>query len=43
MSLSPEALWKLSDVELLAAYYDIRRQHVERSLHATRNAPGWTG
>jgi hypothetical protein len=32
MSLSPEALWKMSDVELLAAYYDIRRQHVERKF-----------
>jgi hypothetical protein len=30
MSLSPEALWKMSDVELLAAYYDVRRQHVEK-------------
>lgn len=32
MNLSPEALWKMSDVELLAAYYDIRRQHVERKF-----------
>ena len=30
MSLSLEALWKMSDVELLATYYDARRQHVER-------------
>jgi hypothetical protein len=29
MSLSPEALWKMSDVELVGTYYDIRRQHVE--------------
>jgi len=29
MSLSLEALWKMSDVELLAAYYDVRRQYVE--------------
>src|SRR5258707_5894197 len=32
MGLSPEALWKMSDVELLAAYYDIRRQHVEKKF-----------
>ena len=30
MSLSLEALWKMSDVELLAMYYDARRQHIER-------------
>jgi hypothetical protein len=29
MSLSQEVLWKMSDVELLAAYYDVRRQYVE--------------
>lgn len=29
MSLSVEALWKMSEVELIAAYYDIRRQQVE--------------
>ena len=32
MSLSPEALWKMSDVELVGAYYDIRRQHVEKKF-----------
>jgi hypothetical protein len=32
MSLSLDALWKMSDVELLAAYYDVRRQHVERKF-----------
>jgi hypothetical protein len=32
MSLSLEALWKMSDVELLAQYYDARRQHVERKF-----------
>ena len=30
MSLSLEHLWKMSDVELLAKYYDARRQHIER-------------
>lgn len=30
MNLSIEALWKMSDVELLAMYHDVRRQHVER-------------
>src|SRR6266511_495111 len=29
MSLSIDALWKMPDVELIAAYYDIRRQYVE--------------
>ena len=32
MSLSLEALWKMSDVELLAAYYEARRQHVEKKF-----------
>ena len=32
MSLSLEALWKMSDVEVLAAYHDVRRQHVERKF-----------
>ena len=32
MSLSLEALWKMSDVELLGMYYDVRRQHVERKF-----------
>jgi hypothetical protein len=32
MSLSPEALWKMPDVELVGTYYDIRRQHVEKKF-----------
>ncbi|MBV9430160.1 MAG: hypothetical protein JO084_20770 [Bradyrhizobiaceae bacterium] len=32
MSLSLEALWKLSDLELLTQYYDVRRQHIERKF-----------
>jgi hypothetical protein len=32
MSLSVEALWKMSDAELLAIYHDVRRQHVERKF-----------
>jgi hypothetical protein len=32
MSLSLENLWKMSDVELLGTYYDVRRQHVERKF-----------
>jgi hypothetical protein len=32
MSLSLEALWKMPDVELLATYYDARRQHIERKF-----------
>jgi hypothetical protein len=32
MSLSLEALWKMSDVELFAKYYDVRRQHIERKF-----------
>jgi hypothetical protein len=32
MSISVEASWKMSDVELLAAYYDLRRQYVEKKL-----------
>jgi hypothetical protein len=32
MSLSLEALWKMSDVELLAAHYDVRRQHAEKKF-----------
>jgi hypothetical protein len=32
MSLSLENLWKMSDVELLAQYYEVRRQHVERKF-----------
>jgi hypothetical protein len=32
MSLSIEALWKIPDVELLAAYYDARQQFVEKKF-----------
>src|SRR5215469_17186069 len=32
MSLSLEALSKMSDIELLAKYYDVRRQHIERKF-----------
>jgi hypothetical protein len=32
MTLSVEAMWKMSDVELLAAYYDVRRQFAERKF-----------
>jgi hypothetical protein len=32
MSLSVEALWKMPDVELLAAYYDARRAYVEKKF-----------
>jgi hypothetical protein len=32
MNLSLETLWKMSDVELLAKYYDVRRQHIERKF-----------
>jgi hypothetical protein len=32
MSLSAEALYKMSDVELLAAYLDARRQFVEKKF-----------
>jgi hypothetical protein len=32
MSLSLEALWKMSEVELLTTYYDTRRQHIERKF-----------
>jgi len=32
MSISIEASWKMSDLELLAAYYDARRQYVERKF-----------
>ena len=32
MSLSAEALYKMSDVELLAAYVDARRQFVEKKF-----------
>jgi hypothetical protein len=32
MSLSPEALSKMSDIELLGTYYDQRRQYVERKF-----------
>jgi hypothetical protein len=32
MSLSLEALWKMSDVDLLAKYHEVRRQHIERKF-----------
>jgi hypothetical protein len=32
MSLSADALYRMSDVELLAAYADVRRQFVERKF-----------
>jgi hypothetical protein len=32
MTVSAEALWKLPEVELLAAYHDVRRQYVERKF-----------
>jgi len=32
MSLTAEALYKMSDVELLAAYLEVRRQFVERKF-----------
>jgi hypothetical protein len=43
MSISLEALWKMSDRELLAAYYDVRRQHIERKFarDTQRARLGW--
>jgi len=32
MTVSAEALWKMSEIELLAAYHDARRQYVERKF-----------
>jgi hypothetical protein len=32
MSISVEDLWKLPDIELLAAYYDARRAYVEKKF-----------
>jgi hypothetical protein len=32
MSLSLDTLWKMSDAELLAAYYDARRQYAEKKF-----------
>jgi hypothetical protein len=32
MSVSADALWKMSDVELLAAYHTIRRQYVDKKF-----------
>src|SRR5262249_27927801 len=32
MSISIEDSWKMSDLELLTAYYDARRQHVDRKF-----------
>jgi hypothetical protein len=43
MSCSPESLWKMSDVELVAAYHDVRRQYVERKFarDTQRARPEW--
>lgn len=32
MTVSAEALWNLSEIELLAAYHDARRQYVEKKF-----------
>ena len=32
MTLPLEDLWKVSDVELLAKYYEVRREHIERKF-----------
>ena len=32
MTVSADALWKLSDIELLAAYHETRRQYVEKKF-----------
>ncbi len=32
MSFSPDALWKTSDLALLAAYHNVRRQHVQKEF-----------
>jgi hypothetical protein len=32
MDVSVEALWKMSEVELLSAYYDSRRHYVEKKF-----------
>jgi len=32
MSISIETSWKMSDLELLTAYYDARRQYVEKKF-----------
>ena len=32
MSISVEALWRMPDVELLAAYYDARRAYIEKKF-----------
>jgi hypothetical protein len=32
MTLSVEALWKMSEIELLSAYYEARRHHVEKKF-----------
>jgi hypothetical protein len=32
MAISIEAAWKMSDLELLTAYYDVRRQYVEKKF-----------
>src|SRR5436190_24213646 len=32
MTMSIEQLWRMSDVELLSAYYDTRRQYIEKKF-----------
>jgi hypothetical protein len=32
MTISAEALWRLSEIELLSAYHDVRRQYVEKKF-----------
>ena len=43
MSLSLEALWKMSEVELLAAHCDVRRQHAGKTFarNTQRARPDW--
>jgi hypothetical protein len=43
VSLSLEALWKMSEVELLAAHYDVRRQHAGKKFarDTQRARPDW--
>lgn len=43
MDVSVEALWKMSDIELLAAYHDARRRYVEKRFarDTQRARLGW--
>src|ERR1700716_518893 len=43
MSLSADDLYKMSDVELLAAYLEARRQSWKRSSRAIQIGRGWSG